>query len=194
MLYATERGDGEMPVKRSAKRACTAAGKVSHLRQVGSLCSGPWRRGQAPAVTTGAGGFWEANWRMWYLNWAWRKDTGWGWKDGGKANFPAVGNIMSKGMETGNCKRPSKSMSAVGEKSCMSWCHGTRARIMWLGGGARGNLHKFGDPPKDSGKRGESMGAEHSPAVAPRRWRPERKVLLIQCSSRTESEEPKNGL
>lgn len=36
---------------------------------------------------------------------------------------------------------------------------------------------KFGDPPKDSEKRGESMGAEHSPAVAPRRWRPERKVL-----------------
>ena len=53
---------------------------------------------------------------------------------------------------------------------------------LWLGGEARGNLYfpqrvKFGDPLKDSEKRGESMGAEHSRAAVPRRWRPERKVL-----------------
>ena len=60
--------------------------------------------GPGPAGTMGAGGFWEANWRMWYLNWALKEEyrlrLG-GWR---KSDFAAVGNIMSKGMETGNCK------------------------------------------------------------------------------------------
>ena len=77
---------------------------------------------------------------------------------------------------------PSKSMSVVGEKAARADAMACEPEL-WLGGGIRGNLNfpqrvKFGDPPKDSEKRGDRMGAEHSPAAVPRRWRPERKVLV----------------
>lgn len=104
----------------------------------------PWWRFRP--LSTEAGGFWKTLWRCGIWTEFRREDTFFCQamvERVEESDFPAVGNITRKGMETGNCKNvPSKCISVAGEEVAWGDAIGVRPEL-WLAGWLRGTLHSL---------------------------------------------------